>query len=101
MRFFARRRGRCSCAHQHCRHGRHTPGQCCTLYDFPKDSQVQIVAIRGPKCNRCQLISKGFVPGTTLTILENTPGKTCLVSIDNRKITIDQTSASLLYLGEA
>jgi Fe2+ transport system protein FeoA len=98
MQFFARRQGKFHCAHQHCNHGRHTHLQGSTIYDFPKDSQVQIVAIRGPKCNRCQLISKGFVPGTTLTILENTPGKTCLVSIDNRKITIDQNSAFLLYV---
>jgi Fe2+ transport system protein FeoA len=68
-----------------------------SIYEFPKGKQVQIVAIRGHKCGRCHLIPMGFIPGAILTILENEPNKTCLVSIENRKITLDhQTALSLV-----
>ncbi|MDD4029006.1 MAG: FeoA family protein [Caldisericia bacterium] len=97
MRFF-RHRGRNCHGHPSC--SVHNPSTCrkgSSIYEFPRGKQVQIVAIRGHHCGRCHLIPMGFIPGTLLTILENDPNKTCLVSIENRKITLDhQTALSLV-----
>lgn len=69
-----------------------------TIYEFSPSDTVQIMAIRGYKCMRCQLISMGFIPGTKVKIIENSVHKTCLVSIENRKITLDERSAYSLIV---
>jgi Fe2+ transport system protein FeoA len=101
MRFF-RHRGR-NCHHEpSCFvHVPQTLHSGCSIYEFPKGKKVQIVAIRGHKCGRCQLISMGFIPGSILTIIENEPNKTCLVSIEDRKITLDHQTALSLVVQQA
>jgi Fe2+ transport system protein FeoA len=98
MRFFRHRGRNCHYEPSCCDRVPQSRHSGSSIYEFPKGKQVQIVAIRGHKCGRCQLISMGFIPGNILTIIENEPNKTCLVSIENRKITLDRQTADSLVV---
>ncbi|MCK5847727.1 MAG: ferrous iron transport protein A [Caldisericia bacterium] len=88
------------CKHNQCREicPFRNPANDNSIYSFKIGDTVQVISIKGPKSIRRHLISIGLLPGTLINILENKLGQTCLVSSENRKITIDRISAYALVV---